>query len=154
MPLEGFDDVELPDDIPQRGGWEKSGNGGITKVIDYAAVEGAASIGCTRDEIAAVIGVAPSTLYLRIDQDPQMREAIERGSNKGKATLRRMQWKGAQDGNATMLVWLGKQMLGQKDMLRQEHTGEDGAPISYVIRAPLPAENANEWLKLHGPKDE
>jgi hypothetical protein len=153
MPLEGFDDVELPDE-GLTGGWTKEGVGAPKKLIDYAVVERAASIGCTRDEIAAVIGVSTVTLHSRMNDDPLVLEAIERGSNKGKATLRRFQWKGAQDGNATMLVWLGKQMLGQKDMLRQEHTGEDGAPISYVIRAPLPAENAREWLKLHGPKDE
>jgi hypothetical protein len=32
-------------------------------------------------------------------------------------------------GNATMLVWLGKQWLGQND--RHELTGADGGPIQY-----------------------
>jgi hypothetical protein len=32
-----------------------------------------------------------------------------------KASLRRIQWKLAEAGNATMCVWLGKQLLGQRD---------------------------------------
>ncbi len=30
-------------------------------------------------------------------------------------SLRRKQWRAAEEGNTTMLVWLGKQYLGQKD---------------------------------------
>lgn len=129
MPLSGFDDVELadesiPDDLP------KWGVGAPKKQMDYVAIERAASIGCTKEEIAAVIGVSPATLYSRINDDPSVVEAIERGSHKGKATLRRMQWKGAQEGNATMLIWLGKQLLGQRDKI---DTAVEGAvPIKIV----------------------
>jgi len=42
----------------------------------------------------------------------------------GKASLRRNQWKLAQDGNATMLVWLGKNMLDQTDKLDQNVTSD------------------------------
>ena len=49
----------------------------------------------------------------------------------GKASLRRAQWKAAQDGNPTMLVWLGKQMLGQRD--KQEITGDNGGALQISI---------------------
>jgi hypothetical protein len=39
----------------------------------------------------------------------------------GRMSLRRKQWKAAEDGNTTMLVWLGKQYLGQSD--KSEVTG-------------------------------
>ena len=39
-----------------------------------------------------------------------------------KASLRRMQYKAAEGGNVTAQIWLGKQILGQKDKL--EHSGE------------------------------
>ena len=42
-------------------------------------------------------------------------EAYKRYSANGKASLRRAQWKAALNGNTTMLVWLGKQELGQND---------------------------------------
>ena len=32
-----------------------------------------------------------------------------------------MQWKAAANGNATMLIWLGKQMLGQVDQITTEN---------------------------------
>lgn len=83
--------------------------------IDLKAVENAASIGCTPDEIAAVLGVAQTTFFARKAAEPEINEAIERGRKNGRATLRRLQWQGAQAGNPTMLIWLGKQLLGQRD---------------------------------------
>jgi len=83
--------------------------------IDLKAVENAASIGCTPDEIAAVLGICQATFFIRKAAEPEINEAIERGRKHGRATLRRLQWQGAQAGNPTMLIWLGKQLLGQRD---------------------------------------
>lgn len=47
----------------------------------------------------------------------------------GKASLRRMQWKSAEDGNTTMLIWLGKNILGQTDKVQNEISGPNGAPV-------------------------
>ncbi|HEX3399411.1 MAG TPA: hypothetical protein VHT74_03680 [Acetobacteraceae bacterium] len=118
--------------------------------IDLAMVERLASIQCTDAEIAAVLGVSVDTLWRRKRDDPEFVEFLERGKGKGRATLRRLQWQQAQKGNATMLVWLGKQTLGQTD--KAEITGKDGAPVTFVIRAPTPLESADEWLNLHAPK--
>lgn len=90
---------------------------GSNKEIDVKTVESAAGIGCTVEEIAAVVGVSTKTIYSRMKDAPEIMEAIERGRETGKATLRRLQWQGAQAGNATMLVWLGKQILGQRDQV-------------------------------------
>lgn len=79
------------------------------KVIDPAVVETLAKIHCTYDEIAAVVGCSTDTLKRRFA------DRIEKGREEGKASLRRMQFKKALDGNPTMLIWLGKQHLGQKD---------------------------------------
>ena len=53
----------------------------------------------------------------------------KKGLETGHASLRRMQYAAAQAGNPTMLIWLGKQHLEQKDQSRQEVTGKDGAPL-------------------------
>jgi hypothetical protein len=37
-----------------------------------------------------------------------------------KISIRRQQLKLAEAGNATMLIWLGKQVLGQRDKIAQE----------------------------------
>jgi hypothetical protein len=126
MSLEGFEDVELePDYRP------KFGPGRPAKIIDYDLIERAASIGCTKEEISAVLGIGRTTLYAHMEKDPEIQAAIDLGTDKGKATLRRLQWKGAHDGNATMLIWLGKQYLGQKD--RSELTGAADAPIRVLV---------------------
>ena len=43
-------------------------------------------------------------------------------------SLRRMQFEKAQTGNTTMLIWLGKQMLGQKDKIE---TSEENTPLPW-----------------------
>jgi hypothetical protein len=37
--------------------------------------------------------------------------------------------KSALDGNVQAQIWLGKQLLGQKDKQELEHTGKDGQPL-------------------------
>ena len=83
--------------------------------IDLAQVEALAQIGCTLDEIAAVLNVSPSTVDDRMLKDEGFQAAHKKGSEHGKATLRRMQWNSAKGGHVTMMIWLGKQLLGQKD---------------------------------------
>lgn len=79
------------------------------KQIDAAMVEELARIHCTYEEIASVVGCSTDTLKRRFA------ERIEKGREHGKSSLRRWQFKKAQDGNPAMLIWLGKQHLGQKD---------------------------------------
>lgn len=71
-----------------------------------------AKLHCTHEEIAAVTGVSTKTLQRRYVH------LIEKGREEGKASLRRMQFKKAMEGNPTMLIWLGKQHLGQADEQR------------------------------------
>lgn len=72
-------------------------------------MERMAAICCTMTEIAAVTGLSVDTLERRYA------EPIKRGREVGKATLRREQYRLAMNGNPTMLIWLGKQLLGQTD---------------------------------------
>jgi hypothetical protein len=45
------------------------------------------------------------------------------------AVLRRTQFKSAEAGNVTMQIWLGKELLGQRDHTEQEHTGSVGGQL-------------------------
>ena len=56
-----------------------------------------------------------------MDAQPEIREAIDRGRNLGKVRLRLLQWRSAMAGNVTMLIWLGRQLLGQRDRPETEH---------------------------------
>jgi hypothetical protein len=141
MPLEGFDDAELP---------EKRPNGRPRAEIDLDMVRNAAGIGCTVNEIAAVLGVTRSTLYKYMALNPAVQDAIDEGRDKGAATLRRQQWHKAHAGSDTMLIWLGKQMLGQRD--RSEVTGADGNPIvtEVVYRWSAPEQIAAPVNQIEG----
>jgi hypothetical protein len=99
--------------------------------IDIVAAERGASIGCTMEEIATLVGVGRRTLIDRVKVDPELREAIDRGREQGRTTLRRLQWKAAEDGNPTMLIWLGKQLLGQRD--KQEINGAINSDIRVIV---------------------
>lgn len=99
---------------PDRGGAPR-------KLCDPVAIERLGAIGCTTEEIAAVCGVCKDVI------EEQYSEAMQIGKSRARAELRREQWRQAMAGNGTMLVWLGKQMLGQRD--KQELTGKDGGPV-------------------------
>ena len=77
-----------------------------------------AAICCTMTEIAAVTGLSVDTLERRYA------EPIKAGREIGKATLRREQYRLAMNGNPTMLIWLGKQLLGQADKVESYDKGE------------------------------
>jgi hypothetical protein len=77
--------------------------------LDEGLIERLAIIHCNNTEIAATVGCSVDTL------DRNYAELIAKGREKGKSSLRRMQFELAQKGNATMLIWLGKQILGQRE---------------------------------------
>lgn len=79
------------------------------KVIDPEMVRQLAMIQCSLDEMAAVLKCERTTLHRRFAT------VIEKGREEGKSSLKRSQYKLAMAGNATMLIWLGKQHLGQTD---------------------------------------
>ena len=84
--------------------------------------ENMATIHCTGEEIASVMGVNYDTLN-RIIKEKYKKTVAEfcaERNNAGKASLRRWQWKAAEAGNVTMLIWMGKQYLGQTDANRVE----------------------------------
>ena len=107
---------------------EEGHPGRPAKPISYDTIRRAASIGCSIEELAVMAGLSRSNFSLRLKEDDALLEAIERGRAAGQATLRRLQWQQAKAGNPTMLIWLGKQLLGQKD--RHEHSGDPAAPMA------------------------
>ena len=87
-------------------------------VIDMVALESLVEIQCTAEECANVMGVSVDTIDRRLKQAGYagFADFYKKRGDKGKTSLRRAQWKAAtEDYNPTMLVWLGKQILGQRD---------------------------------------
>ena len=68
-----------------------------------------ASFGCSITEIAK---------YFRIDESSvrkNYKDELETGRESLKVRLRQLQWDHAARGNTALLIWLGKQYLGQTD---------------------------------------
>lgn len=82
--------------------------------LDTEEIEKLAAMHCTREEVAGFFGVALKTVQRRL-KEVRYREAWERGTAKGRVSLRRAQFRVAEAGNPTMLIWLGKQWLKQRD---------------------------------------
>lgn len=72
-------------------------------------IELAASWGCTLEEIARLMDCGKDVLIERYS------DCMNRGRANLASSLKRKQVQIALEGNTTMLIWLGKQYLGQSD---------------------------------------
>lgn len=95
--------------------------------FDLEGVSALAALNCTLQEVAAFFGVSESTVEHRFTQEPELKATWEKGKATGKLSLRRKQTELANGGNVTMLIWLGKQLLGQNDRL--EHGVDANAQV-------------------------
>ena len=115
-----------------RGG-KRIGAGRPQIKINWEIVDGLCKIQCTQTEIMAFINIGKHTLYnacLR-DHKVEFNTYYSQKSEGGKCSLRRMQWKAAEKENAALLIFLGKQYLGQSDKI--EASGKGGGPLVGVV---------------------
>ena len=93
----------------------------------------AGRIGCTVSEMAALLGVGESLLYEFFKKHPEAKEHFLAAAAIGKLSVRRAQLKMATEGkgNAKMLIWLGKQWLGQRD--RPQQMDQSSAPVDFSV---------------------
>ena len=106
--------------------------------IDYDTVKNLAKICCTQEEIASVMGCSVKTLQRR----RQFNKAYQDGLNDARASLRRLQWRSAASGNITMQIFLGKNLLGQRDKFPEDERAEDKEKVTIIND--LPQEPPNE----------
>lgn len=112
---------------PGRGG-AQPGAGGPRKPIPYTQIEALSRLHPSDEEIAGFCGISRTTLE-EWKKDAEFQACVERGRANGKLNLRRRQLKKAEDGDGTMLVWLGKNLLGQADKNEVKVSGQ----LSVVI---------------------
>lgn len=98
--------------------------------LDPTEIERMAEDGCTVETIAGCLDTEPHTL------NNHFMPELNAGRSRRKARLLAKQYDLAVNkGNVTMLVWLGKQDLGQTD--RQESTAEYKT-FEVIIGEPIP----------------
>ena len=91
---------------------------------------------CTEEEIAGWFNCSVDTIarWCQDTYGETFRDAFAKLSSRGKISIRRKQFEVAQSGNVTMLIWLGKQHLGQRD--KQEVAVETMKPIEFRYALP------------------
>jgi hypothetical protein len=80
-----------------------------------------ASFGLSGEEIAVCVECSRDYIY------KQFSTVLKAGHELRNSSLRRKQFEVAMEGHPTMLIWLGKQYLDQRD--KNEVTGVDGQPL-------------------------
>jgi hypothetical protein len=90
--------------------------------VDLTQVIKCAAVGCTDEEIADITGIGVSTFRTRKHRQ-EFLAALKKARSDLRMSLRRSQVVAALAGNVTAQIWLGKNLLGQKD--RKEVSIED-----------------------------
>ena len=121
--------------------FDKQINGGSPKLLlnekGCKMIENLSSLMCTDEEIASILGVSVDTLTNKNNKDT-FTEYKLKGQNKGKSSLRRIQFKLAEK-NSAMAIFLGKNYLGQKDsveMVDNTETNRQLQNIANLINKP------------------
>ena len=85
--------------------------------IDKELFESLCKLQCTKAEIADFFKCSEDTIenFCHKTYSNNFSVVYKKNSAMGKISLRREQWKLAQKGNCSMLIWLGRQWLGQND---------------------------------------
>jgi hypothetical protein len=125
-----------------RGG-KRPGAGRKPVQIDLIQLEKLCSMLCTDVEIAGYLGVSVRTIEKK-RKCPEFAEVMNRGEAKGRISVRRHQFQLLEKGNASIAIWLGKQVLGQRDVTPIELSGPGGKPAKIsleVIREILDTES-------------
>ena len=94
--------------------------------LDERKIKLLAEIGCTQAEIAAVLEVSDDVISKHYSQ------VVEQGKQHCRASLRRMLWVSARNGNVTAQIWLSKQYCGFRD-----NPPDDGRDRPPVVLLPL-----------------
>lgn len=100
---------------------EKNKGGRPRKQVDYSKLDAMCAIHCTGEECASLLEMDYEALNRALKRDGHggFKEYFKVKGANGKMSLRRKQYDQAMSGNSTMLIWLGKQWLGQSDKMEQ-----------------------------------
>ncbi len=107
--------------------------------LDESLIERLAAIHCPITEIAAALNCSVDTL------ERNYAGLIAKGKERGRTSLRRTQWDAAMKGNVVMMIWLGKQLLGQSDKMDKTISTSGSLEITSVDR--LKIDEAKKMLQ-------
>jgi len=92
--------------------------------LDIEQLQALASIHCTMEEIALVMGVSRDHLYRRY------KDVIDVGYAQGKRSLRRRMWEAVEKGNVQMMIHMAKHILGHREDAAEK---EDASKWNIIV---------------------
>jgi hypothetical protein len=95
----------------------------ISKAENYA------SRGLTKEQIAHCLGMGCSTLFEKINDYPDLADALKRGKSKGIAMVADNLLKNVENGNVTAQIFFLKCQAGWKETIEVQNTGKDGETL-------------------------
>lgn len=119
------------------------------KKIDWELVDNLLRADCDGTQIAEFFTMHPNTLYRRVEEQYSMSFSDYQQAKKmeGNAMLLDKQFQTAMDGDRTMMIWLGKQRLGQKEKFDHTSNNKD-------IGTANPLDNIRAKLQLDAKPDD
>lgn len=102
---------------------EKRPVGRPRKEIDWVEFDKLCAMQCTLGEIAGWFECSEDTIERRVKEQFGMdfADVFKEKRSKGKIALRRQQYQTALEGNVPLLIFLGKNYLGQSDKQEMDH---------------------------------
>ena len=99
------------------------------KEIDYNLVYRMAKRFATQEDIAMICQCSAS----KLQHDKKFLQAFNKGKSQVFKNLRVAQYRYAMQGNAQLLIWLGKNYLGQRDIKEEENQNYDVIDFKFEI---------------------
>lgn len=121
--------------------------GAKIKDIDFRDFEKCCQMQCTQEEIAGWFEIDEETLVRRVTEhyNKSFSEVYKKYSAGGKCSLRRRQFRRAQNGDRVMMIWLGKQYLGQSEKVEQK--------VTEINLSDVPDYEIEALIKRYGKKN-
>jgi len=99
------------------------------KEIDYNLVYRMAKRFATQEDIAMICKCSAS----KLQHDKQFLQAFNKGKSQVFKNLRVAQYRYAMQGNPQLLIWLGKNYLGQKDTVNEDNSKHDIVDFKFEV---------------------
>ncbi len=117
-------------------------------VIDQKIFENLCAIWCTLGEIASQFDCSPDSVekWCKRTYNSTFTDVYAQKAPKGAVSIRRKQFQLAQEGNVALLIWIGKQKLGQ----REPYEPREGS-VTAIVEGK--AEVTLKWNDEDNPRD-
>jgi hypothetical protein len=130
--------LDLPPGVPR------------TIEIDWDDFDKLCLMHATLEEVAGWFQCSPATIETRVKEQYgcTFGERWQLRAAGGKASLRRRQFEKALDGNPSLLIFLGKQYLGQSDKSELSGPGGRPIPVASISVSATPEEAATAYSQM------